>query len=376
MIRFNVAPQSGNELKYFTQVLQEGYFAGDGPFAIRCEKKLQELLGSERVFLTPSGTAALEMACMLAEIGPGDEMIVPSFTFSTSAASAVQFGGTPVFVDIRPDTMNIDETKIEAAITPRTKAIMVVHYAGVACEMDTIMEIAKRHHLLVIEDAAQAIDAYYKGKPLGTIGDFGCFSFHATKNIAMGEGGCIAINNPAYVKRAYHIRDSGTDAYDFENGLVSAYSWVDKGSSYLPSEFQCAYLYGQLEKLAEIQNQRLLSWEQYYHELETVKEITLPFIPDGCTHNAHMFYIKTSDNKTREDLRLFLKKQEIYAVFHYSPLHSSRAGKRFGCSVDDCPYTTSESARLLRLPMYYGLQKEEIHTVCEAIKAYYRGEEA
>lgn len=374
MIRFNVAPQSGKEMKYFQEVLERGVFAGDGYFCHKCEELLEKMLGSEKVFLTPSGTAALEMACLLSDIGPEDEMIVPSFTFPTSAASAVQFGGVPVFVDIRKDTMNIDETKIEEAITDKTKAIMVVHYAGVACEMDIIMDIAKRHNLIVIEDAAQAIDAYYKGRPLGSIGDFGCFSFHATKNLAMGEGGCISINNQKYLPRAYHVRDSGTDAFDFENGLVSAYSWVDKGSSYLPSEFQCAYLYGQLENIQEIQNDRLLSWERYYHGLKDCQSLELAFIPDACVHNAHMFYIKLANHETREKLRLYLKERGIYAVFHYSPLHSSKAGIRYGRTSGSCENTTNESARLLRLPMYYGLQKEEIEEVCQTILAFFKEE--
>lgn len=375
MIPFNVPPQSGDELKYFKEVLANGYFAGDGPFCRKCEEILATHMQSKKVFLMPSGTAALEMACMLADLKPEDEIIVPSYTFSTSAASAVMFGATPVFVDIRKDTLNIDETKIEEAITPKTKAIMVVHYGGVACEMDYIMALAHKYNLFVIEDAAQGLDAYYKGKHLGTIGDFGCFSFHATKNISMGEGGCISINRTDCIKRAYPYRDSGTDVWDFENGLVSAYSWVDRGSSFLPSEFQCAYLYGQLLKLKEIQANRLACWQLYYDLLKDIKGLQLPFVPKACKHNAHMFYIKVASNKERERLRLYLKENGVQAVFHYSPLHNSKAGLKYGRYVGTCENTISESSRLLRLPMYYGLKKEQVEEVARVIHLFYQKEQ-
>ncbi|MBR2801304.1 MAG: dTDP-4-amino-4,6-dideoxygalactose transaminase [Erysipelotrichaceae bacterium] len=374
MIRFNIPMKAPDTERYIQEAIESRALAGDGPFAKKCEELIEKKIGSKKFFLAPSGTAALELACMLCGIGPDDEMIVPSYTFSTSAASSVQFGGRPVFVDIRPDTMNIDETKIEAAITEKTKAIMVVHYAAVGCEMDTTCAIAKKHGLYVIEDAAQALNATYKGRYLGTIGDVGCFSFHATKNYNMGEGGGISVNNPEMIERAYHMRDSGTDSYDFERGMVSAYTWVEKGSSYLPSDLQCAYLYPQLLMMDEIKADRLKSWQRYYEGLRPLEEegrIDLLEVPEYCDHNGHIFYVKCKDNEEREALRLFLKERGIQAVFHYQPLHASKAGKRYGRFCGEDVYTTKDSSRLLRLPLYYGLTTEDLDTVVKTVKEFY-----
>ena len=375
MIPFNVPPCGKNAIKYVTDAITSKKIAGDGPYANKCEAFLEKKLNSNKIFLTPSGTSSLEFACMLADIGPKDEVILPSFTFPTSATAIIQFSGTPVFVDIRKDTMCIDETKIEAAITEHTKAIMVVHYAGVGCEMDEIMAIAKKHNLLVIEDAAQVMNAKYKGQYLGTIGDIGCFSFHATKNYAMGEGGAISINNKSMLEKAYHMRDSGTDAYDFERGMVAAYTWVDRGSSYLCSDMQAAYLYAQLEEMDEINEDRKRSFYLYHQELKELADkglLTLPFLPEYDDINGHMYYIRTSSNEEREALRLFLKERGIQAVFHYQSLHTSKAGKKYCRFVGEDINTTAENMKLLRLPMYYGLKEEDVITVCNAIKEFYK----
>jgi dTDP-4-amino-4,6-dideoxygalactose transaminase len=327
---------------------------------------------AKKVLLTTSGTSALDMAMLLCGLKPGDEVILPSYTFSSTANAAVLCGAKLVFVDIRPDTMNIDETKIEEAITEKTRVIVTVHYAGVACEMDSIMDIARRHNLKVVEDAAQGVMAQYKGQYLGTIGDFGCYSFHETKNYSMGEGGAIVINDPAYIERAEILREKGTNRSKFFRGQVDKYTWVDFGDSFLPSELNAAYLWAQLEKAEEINNDRMNSWNTYYNALEEMDEIIdLPTIPVECSHNAHMFYIKCRDLDERSKLIQYLKGREILSVFHYIPLHSAPAGIKYGYFAGKDRYTTTESERLLRLPLYYGLEKENVEYVCKSIRGFY-----
>ena len=372
MIPFNVPPYVGTEEKYIREAIASRKICGDGAFTKRCSTWMEERFHAGKVLLTTSGTAALDMAMLLCDLQPGDEVILPSYTFSSTANAAVLAGARLVFVDIRPDTMNIDETKIEAAITQKTKAIMVVHYAGVACEMDTIMDIACRHKLKVVEDAAQGVMAQYKGRYLGTIGDFGCYSFHETKNYSMGEGGAIVINDPAYIDRAEILREKGTNRSKFFRGQVDKYTWVDFGDSFLPSELNAAYLWAQLEKADAINEDRLASWNRYYEGLLPLSEkIELPFIPVGCVHNAHMFYIKCRDLEERTRLIAYLKEQGILSVFHYIPLHSAPAGLKFGRFDGEDRYTTAESERLVRLPMYYGLTPEEINYTVEQVKRFY-----
>jgi dTDP-4-amino-4,6-dideoxygalactose transaminase len=335
---------------------------------------MEEKFHAPKVLLTTSGTAALDMALLLCDLSPGDEVILPSYTFSSTANAAVLAGAKLVFVDIRPDTMNIDEAKIETAITDRTKAIIVVHYAGVACEMDTIMGIAKKHNLKVIEDAAQGVMAKYKGRYLGTIGDFGCYSFHETKNYSMGEGGAIVINDPTFIERAEILREKGTNRSKFFRGQVDKYTWVDFGDSFLPSELNAAYLWAQLEKAEEINQNRLKSWKLYNERLTWLAEtgkVELPTIPRDCCHNAHMFYLKCKDLTERSALISFLKQNGVVAVFHYIPLHSAPAGLRFGRFHGDDVYTTKESERLVRLPMYYGLTEPDIEKIISLVKAFY-----
>jgi dTDP-4-amino-4,6-dideoxygalactose transaminase len=314
------------------------------------------------------------MASLLCDLKPGDEVILPSFTFSSSATAFAIYGAKLVFVDVRPDTMNIDETKIEAAITDRTRVILAMHYAGVACEMDAIMDIARRHNLLVVEDAAQGVMSTYKGKALGTIGDFGCYSFHETKNYSMGEGGAVLVNNPAYVERAEILREKGTNRSKFYRGQVDKYTWVDIGDSFLPSELNAAYLWAQLEMADEINNDRLASWHRYwdaFQDLAAAGRVTLPTIPADCVHNAHMFYIKCKDLAERTALISFLKERDILAVFHYVPLHSAPAGQRFGRFHGEDKYTTAESDRLVRLPLYYKLTIEDQDCVIKAVRDFY-----
>lgn len=373
MINFNVPPHVGREEKYVMEAISNQKICGDGPFCKRCSAWLEEQSGSEKVLLTTSCTHATEMAAILSDIKPGDEVIMPSYTFVSTADAFVLRGAKAVFVDIRPDTMNIDETLIEDAITPKTKAIVPVHYAGVSCEMDTIMDIARRHNLLVIEDAAQGVMSSYKGKTLGTIGDFGCYSFHETKNYSMGEGGALLIKNPDYIERAEIIREKGTNRSKFFRGQIDKYTWVDAGSSYLPSELNAAYLWGQLEQADEVYNNRMSSWELYYKLLTPLAEqgrIELPVVPEGCVHNAHMFYIKVKDLEERTALIEYLKGCGIRAVFHYIPLHSAPAGRRFGEFYGEDKYTTKESERLVRLPMYYGLEPREVEFVVEKIEDF------
>lgn len=375
-IPFNVPPYIGKEDGYIKKAIDSRKICGDGEFTRLCNLKLEELTGSKKALITTSGTSALEMSALLADIKEGDEVIMPSYTFVSTANAFVLRGAKIVFVDIRPDTMNIDERLIESAITSKTKAIVPVHYAGVACEMDTICEIAKKYNLVVIEDSAQGVMSYYKGKALGSIGEFGCYSFHETKNYSMGEGGAVLINREDLVERAEIIREKGTNRTKFFRGQVDKYTWVDIGSSYLQSELNCAYLYAQIENPDIINENRLKAWNKYYELLKPLQAegyIELPFIPKECTHNAHMFYIKAKDLEERTRLIAFLKEKGVNAVFHYIPLHSSPAGKKFGIFNGEDKYTTKESERLLRLPMYYGIEENDVIYIAEKVREFYKG---
>ena len=374
MIPFNVPPCTGDELEYIRQAIENRKICGDGEFTKKCSRWMEQRFGAQKVLLTTSGTTALDMAALLCNLRPGDEVILPSFTFSSTATAFVLAGAKLVFVDIRPDTMNIDESKIEAAITEKTKVIVPMHYAGVACEMDTIMDIARRHGLKVVEDAAQGVMSTYKGKALGTIGDMGCFSFHETKNYSMGEGGALLINRQEYNERAEILREKGTNRSKFFRGQVDKYTWVDFGDSYLPSELNAAYLWAQLMKADEINENRLNSWSKYWDAflpLAKAGKLELPTVPDGCVHNAHMFYIKAKDLEERTALIKRLKERGILAVFHYVPLHSAPAGIRFGRFAGEDLYTTSQSDRLLRLPMYFGLTENDRQAVIDAVTEFY-----
>ena len=375
MINFNVPPYIGKEIEYIREAISNQKICGDGVFTKKCNQWIEETTKTKKCLLTTSCTHALEMAALLSEIKEGDEVIMPSYTFVSTADAFVLRGAVPVFVDIRPDTMNIDEKKIEAAITDKTVGIVPVHYAGVACEMDAIMDIAKRHHLWVIEDAAQGIMSTYKGKALGTFGEFGCFSFHETKNYSMGEGGAILIRDEKYIEDAEILREKGTNRSKFFRGQIDKYTWVNHGSSYLPSDMNAAYLWAQLEVAEEINNARLAVWEQYKEELTPLAEagkIELPTVPKDCVHNAHMFYVKASGLEERTKLEKFLKANGIWAVFHYVPLHSAPAGIKFGRFHGVDEYTTKESERLLRLPLYYGLKEEEVSYICEKVREFYK----
>jgi len=375
MIPFNKPPHTGNEEQYIAKALQSGKISGDGDFTKKCEQWFEQTLGCKRALLTSSCTHALEMCALLINIQPGDEVILPSYTFVSTANAFVLRGAVPVFVDIRPDTMNIDETLIEPAITQKTKAICVVHYAGVGCEMDTIMKIAQKHNLYVIEDAAQGMMAQYKGKPLGTIGHLGTFSFHESKNYtSAGEGGLLLVNNEEFVLRAEILREKGTNRSQFFRGMIDKYTWVDIGSSFLMNDVSAAYLWGQLEKAGQILENRMHAWNTYYELLLPLKHqglLELPVIPTQCTHNAHMFYIKTKDLDERTHLMDFLKQNGIYAVFHYVPLHSSPAGMRFGRFHGVDEHTTKESERLLRLPLFYGITTDDVHYIVNSIKNFF-----
>ena len=375
MISFNVPPYCGKEDEYVIEAIRNHKICGDGEFTKKCSKWLEENTGTEKALLTTSCTHATEMAALLCDIKPGDEIIMPSYTFVSTADAFVLRGAKVVFVDIRPDTMNIDEKKIEAAITKKTKAIVPVHYAGVACEMDTIMNIARRYNLFVIEDAAQGVMSKYKGKALGTIGDYGCYSFHETKNYSMGEGGALLIKNADMIENAEILREKGTNRSKFFRGQIDKYTWVNYGSSYLPSELNAAYLWAELEMADIINEDRLRSWNHYYEGLQYLAEngkIDLPCIPQECEHNAHMFYIKAKDLDERTKLISYMKEHGIGCVFHYIPLHSAPAGRRFGRFCGEDIYTTKESERLMRLPMYYGLKLEDIDRVIETIERFYK----
>lgn len=376
MIPFNIPPFLGNEKIYLKEAIEINQkLCGDGPFTKKCNAWIEEKFLTPKALLTTSCTHALEMAAILTDISAGDEIIAPSFTFVSTVNAFVLRGAKIVFVDIRPDTMNIDEKLIEKAITKRTKAIVPVHYAGVACDMDTIMDIAKKYNLFVIEDAAQGVMASYKGRSLGTIGDFGCYSFHETKNYSMGEGGAILIQNKSYIERAEIIREKGTNRSKFFRGQVDKYSWVDIGSSYLPSELNAAYLYAQLEEAHKINNARMKTWELYFNELndlQVTEQIELPHIPEECEHNAHMFFLKCKDLDERSKLMNYLKENGISAVFHYVPLHSSEAGSKYSRFSGHDKYTTKESERLVRLPMYYNLDSSKVEVICTVIKKFYK----
>ena len=375
MINFNVPPLAGKEYEYIAQAIASHKICGDGAFTKKCHAWLEQRFGSNKMLLTTSGSSALDMAALLCNIQPGDEVILTSFTFSSTANSFAIYGAKLVFVDVRPDTMNIDETLIESAITEKTKVIVPVHYAGVACEMDTIMDIARRHNLYVVEDAAQGVMSSYKGRPLGTIGDVGCYSFHETKNYSMGEGGAVSVNNPEMIERAEILREKGTNRAKFFRGQVDKYNWVDIGDSFLPSELNAAYLYAQLEMADEINNDRLNSWEEYNKAFTPLEEqglLSLPVIPEDCVHNAHMYYIKCRSLDERTAFINFLKEKGVMAVFHYVPLHSAPAGLKFGRFHGEDKYTTADSDRLVRLPMYYKLSEEDRNTVIEAVKEFYK----
>ncbi len=375
MISFNVPPFTGKELDYIKTAIDNKKICGDGEFTKKCNEWIEKRTGCAKALLTTSCTHATEMAALLCDIQPGDEVIMPSYTFVSTANAFVLRGGKAVFVDIRPDTMNIDENLIEQAITDKTKAIVPVHYAGVSCEMDRIMEIAKKHGLMVIEDAAQGVMSSYKGRALGTIGDYGCYSFHETKNYSMGEGGALLIQDSEKIEEAEILREKGTNRSKFFRGQIDKYTWVNYGSSYLPSDMNAAYLFAQLEMAEEINENRLYSWACYKEGLADLEKkgcITLPVIPEGCIHNAHMFYIKTKDLEERSSLISFLKEQGIGSVFHYIPLHSAPAGRKFGEFRGEDKYTTKESERILRLPMYYGLKEEEVQYIVEKLYEFYQ----
>ena len=375
MIPFNKPPYVGNEMKYIQDAISKRKICGDGEYTKKCNAWLEENTKTAKALLTTSCTHATEMAALLADIKPGDEVIMPSYTFVSTADAFVLRGAKAVFVDIRPDTMNIDETLIEDAVTSKTKAIVPVHYAGVACEMDTIMDIAKRHNLCVIEDAAQGVCSKYKGKPLGAIGDYGCYSFHETKNYSMGEGGALLISDDDNIERAEIIREKGTNRSKFFRGQIDKYTWVDAGSSYLPRELNAAYLWAQLEKSDVIFEDRMKTWNTYYaafKELAEQEKIELPFVPEECEHNAHMFYLKTKDLEERTQFITYLKEREIAAVFHYIPLHTAPAGVKYGQFHGEDKYTTKESERLVRLPLYYDMTEEERDKVIEAVIDFYK----
>ncbi|MBQ6959370.1 MAG: dTDP-4-amino-4,6-dideoxygalactose transaminase [Clostridia bacterium] len=374
MINFNIAPFTGKELAYVKQAIDNHKICGDGIFTKKCNAWLEERFHAQKVLLTTSGSAALDMAAMLCDLQPGDEVILPSYTFSSTANAFVLVGAKLVFVDIRPDTMNIDETKIEAAITEKTKVIVPVHYAGVSCEMDAIMDIAKRHHLKVVEDAVQGVMSTYKGRALGTIGDFGCYSFHESKNFSMGEGGALVINDARYNEAAEVLREKGTNRSMFFRGQVDKYTWVDFGDSYLPSDMNAAYLWAQLELADEINEDRLATWNKYYEAFKPLQEagrIALPTVPDECVHNAHMFYIKCRDLEDRTLFISHMKNKDIQCVFHYIPLHSAPAGIKFGRFHGKEQYTTPESERLVRLPIYYHIEHQEAETVIHETLRYF-----
>ncbi len=375
MISFNKPPYVGEEIKYIEEAVKAQKICGDGQFTKKCNKWFEDKTGAAKVLLTTSCTHATELAALLLDIQPGDEVIMPAYTFVSTADAFVLRGATAVFVDINPKTMNIDENLIEDAITEKTKAIVPVHYAGVSCEMDKIMEIAKKHNLYVVEDAAQGVMSTYKGKALGTIGDYGCYSFHETKNYSMGEGGALLIRDGKNAELAEIIREKGTNRSKFFRGQIDKYTWVEAGSSYLPSDMNAAYLWAQLQKADEINENRLQSWNRYYEGLKDLEEagkIELPYVPEYCEHNAHMFYIKAKDLEERSALISYLKENGVTAVFHYIPLHTAPAGKEYGRFHGEDKYTTKESERIIRLPMYYELDEQDAKKVMDLIHTFYK----
>lgn len=376
MISFNLPPYTGEEDKYVLDAMRGSKLCGDGPYTVKCQQWFEQQLGCVKTLLTPSCTHALEMAAILIDIQPGDEVIMPSYTFVSTANPFVLRGAKIIFVDIRPDTLNIDETLIEAAITHKTKAIVPVHYAGVSCDMTAIMAIAEKHNLLVVEDAAQAFHSYYKGSPVGTKGHLATFSFHETKNITSGgEGGLLIINDKRFVQRAEIIREKGTNRSLFFRGMVDKYTWIDIGSSYLPSELQAAYLYGQLMNADKISASRLAIWNFYQNALAELEQrgwVSLPVIPEDCVNNAHMFYLKVADFEQRTRLLSYLKDAGILAVFHYVPLHTAPGGEKFGKMHGSDKYTTKESERLVRLPLYYCLADKDRDYIVEKVKAFFQ----
>ena len=375
MIKFNIPPFVGSEFNYMKEAVANQKICGDGEFTKKCSSWLEKRFKVNKILLTTSGSSALDMAAFLCGLERGDEVILPSFTFSSTANSFVLAGAKLVFVDIRPDTMNIDEKKIERAITEKTKVICPVHYAGVSCDMDYIMKLAQKYNLLVVEDAAQAVMSKYKGRALGTIGDFGCYSFHETKNYSMGEGGAIAINNSNYIEKAEILREKGTNRAQFFRGQVAKYNWVDFGDSYLQSDLNAAYLWAQLEKADEINNNRIKTWNSYYSafkKLEKEGYIELPVVPENSVHNAHMFYIKCKNLETRQNYISFMKNNGIICTFHYVPLHSAPAGVKFGRFNGVDEYTTSESDKLVRLPMYYNMKQEDLMMVIQKTLDFFK----
>ncbi|MCR5670080.1 MAG: dTDP-4-amino-4,6-dideoxygalactose transaminase [Butyrivibrio sp.] len=374
-INFNVPPYTGKEFDYIKECVENQKICGDGPYTAKCNEWIEKKTGVKKALLTTSCTHATELSAILMDIREGDEVIMPSFTFVSTANAFVLRGAKVVFVDIRPDTMNLDENLIEQAITPKTRAIVPVHYAGVGCEMDTIMDIAKRHNLYVVEDAAQGVMSTYKGKALGAIGDFGNYSFHETKNYSMGEGGALLMKDETFNDEAIIIREKGTNRTLYQLGKVDKYSWIMPGSSYLPSDMNAAYLYAQLQMADEINDARMDHWNRYYQALLPLKEkglIELPYVPSECVHNAHMFYIKCKDFEERQGLINHLKSNDILPASHYIPLHSSKAGVKYSEFRGEDRYTTKESERLLRLPMYYKLTDEDLDEVVMRVKEYYK----
>ena len=374
MIHFNVPPYTGKEIEYIKDATEKHCISGDGEYTRKCNSWLENRFKAKRVMLTTSGSSALDMAALLCDIKPRDEVILPSFTFPSTANAFVMCGANLVFVDVRPDTMNIDERLIERSITEKTKAICVVHYAGVACEMDTIMSIAKRHNLKVVEDAAQAVMSTYKGKALGTIGDFGCYSFHETKNYSMGEGGALVINDENYIERAEILREKGTNRSKFYRGEIDKYTWVDYGDSYLPSELNAAYLWAQLCVADEINENRLSTWNRYYETFKDIKinrREVIPFVPDDCVHNAHMYYIKCRDIEERQMFIQYMLDNDIKCVFHYIPLHTAPAGKKYGRFEGEDIYTTAESERLVRLPLYFNMSDSDLDMIIDKVKIFF-----
>lgn len=377
IIHFNVPPFIGTEFKYMQEAVANHKICGDGAFTKKCDEWLENRFGVQKVLLTTSGTSALEMAAWLCNLKPGDEVILPSYTFSSTATAFALVGAKLVFVDIRPDTMNIDEKLIEKAITSKTKVIVPVHYAGVSCEMDTIMDIAKRHNLLVVEDAAQGVMSSYKGKALGSIGDFGCFSFHETKNYSMGEGGALLINNARFNEKAEILREKGTNRSQFYRGQVAKYNWVDWGSSYLPSDLNAAYLWAQLQEADKINDNRVKNWNKYYEALKPLADegkIELPSIPLNCVHNAHMFYIKHNSLEKRTRFINYMRSKNILCVFHYVPLHSAPAGIKYGKFFGEDKYTTAESDKLVRLPLYYDINENDLDYIIQSTFSFFKSE--